>query len=120
MSLPGEEIPLDDESVDTVLLTYTLCTIPGWQQAMMQMRRVLKPSGKLIFCEHGEAPDDAVRRWQNRLNPLWAPLAGGCQLNRPIDRCIESSGFRIDTLETGYLPGPRLLGFNYWGVAAPL
>ena len=120
LSLPGEEIPLDDHSVDTVLLTYTLCTISGWQQAIAQMRRVLKPGGKLIFSEHGESPDDSVRRWQHRLNPLWSRLAGGCQLNRPIDRCIESGGFRLDSLETGYLSGPRPIAFNYRGVASPV
>ena len=119
LSLPGEDIPLDDHSVDTVLLTYTLCTIRDWQQAMAQMRRVLEPGGKLIFCEHGEAPNESVRRWQHRLNPLWSRIAGGCQLNRPIDRCIKSAGFCIDRLETGYLPGPRPMTFNYRGVASP-
>jgi len=118
LQLPGEQIPLEDGSVDTVLLTYTLCTILDWRQAMSQMRRVLKPDGKLVFCEHGEAPQAAVRRWQNRLNPIWSCFAGGCQLNRPIDRCIESSGFRIDTLDTGYLHGPRVMSFNYSGVAS--
>lgn len=119
LSLPGEEIPLDDRSVDTIVLTYTLCTIAGWQQAIAQMRRVIKPGGKLIFSEHGESPDDSVRRWQHRLNPLWSRLAGGCQLSRPIDRCIESGGFRLDSLETGYLSGPRPMAFNYSGVASP-
>ena len=117
LDLPGEEIPLDDNSVDTVVVTYTLCTIPDWQQALRGMRRVLKPGGRLIFSEHGAAPDDDVQRWQKRLNPLWNQLAGGCHLNRPIDRGIEQGGFDIRTLETGYLPGPRFASFHYWGVA---
>jgi ubiquinone/menaquinone biosynthesis C-methylase UbiE len=119
LDLPGEQIPLEDDSVDTVVLTYTLCTIPDWRRAMHQMRRVLKPGGKLVFSEHGQAPEAAVRRWQNRLNPVWSCFAGGCQLNRPIDRCITSSGFSIDKLDTGYLRGPRPVSFNYWGVASP-
>lgn len=119
IDLPGEEIPLPDNDVDTVLLTYTLCSIPGWQQAMAQMRRVLKPGGQLIFCEHGESPDPAVRRWQQRINPVWNVLAGGCHLNRPIDRCIESSGFSIERLNNAYLPGPKPMTYHYWGHARP-
>ena len=84
LDLPGEEIPLDDGSVDTVLLTYTLCTIPDWRQALGQMRRVMKPGGTLIFCEHGESPDARVRKWQERVNPVWKKVSGGCHLNRPI------------------------------------
>jgi ubiquinone/menaquinone biosynthesis C-methylase UbiE len=117
LDLPGEEIPLDDNSVDTVLLTYTLCTIPDWRNALQQMRRVLKPGGKLIFCEHGLAPDERVRKWQDRVNPLWKKVAGGCHLNRPIPDYIEEGGFTIQTLDTGYLPGPKFAGFNYWGIA---
>lgn len=118
LDLPGEEIPLDDDSVDTVLLTYTLCTIPNWRNALQQMRRVLKPGGKLVFCEHGKAPDERVRKWQDRVNPLWRKVAGGCHLNRPIPDYIEDGGFSIQTLDTGYLPsGPKIAGFNYWGVA---
>jgi len=117
LDLPGEEIPLDDNSVDTVLLTYTLCTIPDWRNALQQMRRVLKPGGKLIFCEHGVAPDARVRKWQDRVNPLWKKVAGGCHLNRPIPDYIEAGGFTIQTLDTGDLPGPKFAGFNYWGIA---
>jgi ubiquinone/menaquinone biosynthesis C-methylase UbiE len=115
----GEEIPLDDTSADTVLLTYTLCTIPDWRRALAEMRRVVKPDGQLLFCEHGAAPDANVRRWQERLNPLWKRLAGGCHLNRPIDRYLQEAGFRIVRLETAYLPRtPRFAGFNYVGMAA--
>ena len=106
------------ESVDTVLVTYTLCTIPDAIAALEGMRRVLKPGGRLIFREHGKAPDQAVRRWQDRLNPLWRRGGGGCNLKRDIPAPIEAGGFRIDNLETMYLPGtPRFAGFNYRGSA---
>jgi ubiquinone/menaquinone biosynthesis C-methylase UbiE len=83
------------------------------------MRRVLKPGGKLLFCEHGEAPDESVRKWQNRINPLWKKIAGGCNLNRPIPHCLEEAGFAIENLETLYLPNtPRIAAFNYWGHAS--
>ncbi len=117
LDLPGEQIPLEDESVDTVLMTYTLCTIPETKQAMQGMARVLRPGGKLIFCEHGAAPDASVRRWQDRINPLWNKIAGGCHVNRAIPELIEEGGFRISELDTMYIPGPRPLGFNYWGTA---
>ncbi len=118
LDLPGEEVPLEDNSVDTVVLTFTLCTIPDFRTALAQMRRVLKPGGTLYFCEHGEAPDEAVRRWQARINPIWKKLAGGCNLNRPIPTSLEDAGFSIDKLETMYLPGsPKFAAFNYWGSA---
>lgn len=115
---PSEEIPLEDNSVDTVVLTYTLCTIPDWQLALQQMRRVLKPGGSLVFCEHGEAPDESVRRWQERINPLWGKIAGGCHLNRPIPRYLEEGGFKINTIDSAYIPGPKIVSFEYWGVAS--
>ncbi len=117
LDLPGEEIPLDDKSVDTVLLTYTLCTIPDWLQALQQMRRVLKPGAVLIFCEHGEAPDEPVRRWQQRLNPLWGKIGGGCHLNRPIPDYLKQGGFQIQEINSQYIPGPKFASFNYWGTA---
>ncbi len=120
LALQGESIPLEPESVDTVLVTYTLCTIPNVIAALEGMRQVLKQSGRLIFCEHGKAPDEAVRRWQDRLNPLWGRLGGGCNLNRDIPSLIETAGFRIDNLETMYLPcAPRFAGFYFWGSARP-
>lgn len=120
LDLPGEEIPLDDDSVDTVLLTYTLCTIPDHAKALEQMRRVLRPGGKLIFCEHGAAPDPGLRRWQDRINPIWKRIAGGCNLNRPIPDQIQGAGFKVESLDTMYLPNtPRVAAFNYWGTAAP-
>ncbi len=117
LDLPGEEIPLDDDAADTVLLTYTLCTVPDWQRALEQMRRVLKPGGRLIFCEHGRAPDPAVRRWQERLNPVWNALGGGCNLNRPIPTLIDRGGFNIQEIEAQYRPGPKFASFQYWGTA---
>lgn len=119
IGLPGDEIPLDDDSVDTVLVTYTLCTIPDTIPALRQMSRVLRPGGELIFCEHGAAPDASVRRWQDRLNPIWKRLGGGCNLNRPIPALIEAGGFRIRSLDTMYIPGWRPASFNYWGTAVP-
>ena len=117
IGLPGDEIPLGDASVDSVLVTYTLCTIPDTTAALRQMRRVLRPGGELIFCEHGAAPDASVRRWQDRLNPMWQRLAGGCNLNRAIPLLIEAGGFRITSLDTMYIPGWRPGTFNYWGTA---
>lgn len=118
LDLPGERISLGDEAADTVLVTYTLCTIPDVHKALGEMRRVLKPSGRMIFCEHGEAPDAGVKRWQERLTPLWKAIGGGCHLGRPIPSLIADAGFRVEGMETMYLPGtPRFAGFNYWGNA---
>ena len=112
----AESIPLPDEEFDTVLMTYSLCTIPDAQAALQEIRRVLKPGGRLVFCEHGEAPDVSVARWQQRVNPLWRKLLGGCNLNRPITRWISDAGFSISALDQMYLPGtPRIAGFNVWG-----
>jgi len=118
LDLPGEQIPLENESADTVLVTYTLCTIPDVMAALGQMRRVLKPSGRMIFCEHGEAPDESVRKWQRALTPAWKKIGGGCHVGRQIPKIIGDAGFRIEDMETMYLPGtPRFAGFNYWGSA---
>lgn len=117
IGLEAEDIPLDDASMDTVLMTYTLCTIPDAITALKNMRRVLKPGGKLIFCEHGMAPDESVQRWQNRLNPIWKRIAGGCNLNRQIPALIEQGGFKVEDMETMYIPGPKPMTFNYWGSA---
>ncbi|WP_237066960.1 class I SAM-dependent methyltransferase [Microbulbifer guangxiensis] len=118
LDLPSEQIPLENDSVDTVLLTYTLCTIADWQRALDEMRRVLKPGGLLLFSEHGAAPDAGVRRWQDRLNPFWRRAFGGCNLNRPVPRLLESGGFHLREMESGYLLSPRFAGFNYWGAAS--
>jgi ubiquinone/menaquinone biosynthesis C-methylase UbiE len=118
VGLPGEQIPLEDNSVDTVMITYSLCTIPDPVKALKGMARVLRPGGQMIFCEHGVAPDAGIRKWQNRLNPLWMKLAGGCYLNRNIPELISAGGFTIDGLEEMYLPSsPRIASYNYWGMA---
>jgi ubiquinone/menaquinone biosynthesis C-methylase UbiE len=115
----AEAIPLDDRSVDTVVTTWTLCTIPQAAAALGEMRRVLRPGGRLLFVEHGLAPDAGVRRWQDRLTPAWRRISGGCHLNRPIRSMIEGSGFRIDRVATGYMPGPKPMTFLYEGSARP-
>lgn len=117
LDLPAERIPMEDASFDTVLMTFTLCTIPDAVSALQEMRRVLKPQGRLLFCEHGKAPDASVRRWQDRLTPLWKPIAGGCHLNRDIPGLLAEGGFRVEEMEQLYLPGPRPLTYNYWGSA---
>lgn len=117
IDLPGEEIPLDTNSIDTVVVTYTLCTIPNAGQALHGVHRVLRPGGKLLFCEHGLAPDAAVQKWQNRINPTWRRFAGGCNVNRDIPYLLQSSGFRVEVDERMYIPGVRFLSYNYWGCA---
>jgi ubiquinone/menaquinone biosynthesis C-methylase UbiE len=118
LDLKAEEIPLEDRSADTVLVTYTLCTIPDVARALKGMRRVLKPGGRLIFCEHGKAPDEDVRKWQERITPVWKAIGGGCHVGRPIPELIREGGFEIEKMETMYLPStPRFAGYNYWGTA---
>ena len=113
----AEEIPLADRSVDTVVTTWTLCSIPDVAKALREARRVLKPGGSLLFVEHGHAPDASVAAWQRRIEPLWKPLAGGCHLTRRIDQLIRDAGFSIDELENEYLKGPRPLTYTYCGRA---
>ena len=118
IGLPGEEIPLDDSSFDTIVMTYSLCTIPDPQTALRGMRRVLREEGTLIFCEHGKAPDAQVQKWQDRINPYWKAIAGGCHLNRHIPELLETAGFQVDAIDSMYLPGtPRFAGYNFWGTA---
>ncbi len=117
IGLPGEEIPLDDGSADTVLVTYTLCTIADAVRALKEMRRILKPEGSLLFCEHGLAPDAEVRRWQHRVNPTWQRIAGGCNMDRDIPGLLAQGGFEVNGCEMGYIPGLRILSYNYWGRA---
>ncbi|WGD50159.1 class I SAM-dependent methyltransferase [Bradyrhizobium sp. CB1650] len=115
----AEAIPLDDGTIDSVVTTWTLCSIPHADSALGEMRRVLRPGGKLLFAEHGLAPSKSVRWWQDRLTPAWRRIGGGCHLNRPIRSMIESAGFRIDRIETGYIPGPKPMTFVYEGSARP-
>lgn len=121
LDLPSEEIPLEDNSADTVLLTYTLCTIPDWETALQQMRRVLKPGGKLLFCEHGRSPDRGVAKWQDRVTPAWKRVAGGCHLNRPIKGYLERGGFEVSFCENVYVDrAPKIAGYMYYGEASAL
>jgi len=114
----AEAIPLPDQSIDTVLITYTMCTIPDIKLSNSEIMRVLKPEGQLLFCEHGLAPDKNIAKWQRRINPIWSKIAGGCNLNRDIPKLITSSGFKILNMEEMYLPStPKFAGYNYWGVA---
>jgi len=114
----AEAIPLPDQSIDTVLITYTMCTIPDIKLSNSEIMRVLKSEGQLLFCEHGLAPDKNIAKWQRRINPIWSKIAGGCNLNRDIPNLITSSGFKISNMEEMYLPStPKFAGYNYWGVA---
>ena len=114
----AESIPLPDKSIDNVLITYTMCTIPDVAISNSEIMRILKDDGKLLFCEHGLAPDKNIAKWQKRINPLWSKIAGGCNLNKDIPNLISSSGFKILNMEEMYLPGtPKFAGYNYWGVA---
>jgi SAM-dependent methyltransferase len=117
VGLSAEKIPLPDASFDTVLVTYTLCTIPDILSALKEMRRVLAPGGQLLYCEHGRAPDVSVQRWQDRLQPLWGKVAGGCHLGRDIPALLRAAGFVLPDLQSAYLPGPRPFTFHYWGQA---
>jgi ubiquinone/menaquinone biosynthesis C-methylase UbiE len=115
----AEAIPLAQHCVDTIVTTWTMCSIPHATTALAEMRRVLRPGGKLLFVEHGQAPDERVRWWQDRLTPVWKCCSGGCHLNRPIRAMIEGAGFAIDRIETGYIPGPKMMTFMYEGSARP-
>jgi ubiquinone/menaquinone biosynthesis C-methylase UbiE len=115
----AEAIPLENNSVDTVVTTWTLCSIPDAGCALREMHRVLRPVGQLLFIEHGRAPEPNVRWWQDRLTPAWKRIGGGCHLNRAIQGLIEDAGFRFERLETGYMRGPKPLAFMYEGSARP-
>jgi ubiquinone/menaquinone biosynthesis C-methylase UbiE len=114
----AEDAPLEDGSVDTVVITFVLCTIPDWESSLAQVRRVLKPGGKVLFSEHGLAPDERVSKWQRRIEPVWKPLAGGCHLTRDTREMLEAGGFAVEQHETMYLPNtPKIAGFVAWGSA---
>ena len=114
----AEEIPLPSNSMDTILITYTLCTIQDLESSLKEIRRVMKDDAVMLFCEHGIAPDENVIKWQNRINPLWGKLFGGCNINRNIPEIIQSSGFTLNSLDQMYLPStPKIVGYNYWGKA---
>jgi ubiquinone/menaquinone biosynthesis C-methylase UbiE len=116
----AEAIPIEDRTIDTVLTTWTMCSIPAIELALQEMRRVLKPDGRLLFVEHGRAPEPSVRWWQDHLTPTWKHFSGGCHLNRPIPELIQHAGFRIEQLETGYMrSGPKPMTFMCEGRASP-
>ena len=113
----AESIPYPDNFFDTVLVTYTMCTIPNVAIANKEMWRVLKDDGRLIFCEHGLAPDKKISKWQNSIDPFWGKIAGGCHLNRDIQKLITDAGFSFETLDKMYIPStPKFAGYNYWGI----
>lgn len=115
----AENLSLGANVVDTVLVIYSLCTIPDAVTALEAARRALKPGGRLLFCEHGLSPDQGVQRWQKRIEPVWKVIGGGCHLSRDIPALIKAAGFSIDTLDTMYLPkSPKWAAYNYWGAAS--
>ncbi len=115
----AERIPLEDASIDTLVMTWTACSIPDVAAALGEMRRVLKPAGRLLFVEHGRSPQPRVAKWQDRIDPLWRHISGGCHLGRKIDSELVDAGFAINELWTGYIPGPKIMAFFYEGVATP-
>ncbi len=116
IGISAERIPVEDASFDSVVCTYTLCTIPDPLLALKEMRRALKPGGKLLFSEHGKAPQGNVEKWQTRIQPYWKLVAGGCMLDRDIPSLLKEAGFASD-VQSRYLPGPKILSFHYWGEA---
>jgi ubiquinone/menaquinone biosynthesis C-methylase UbiE len=115
----AETLPLDDRSIDSVVTTWALCSIADIHRALGEVRRVLKPGGQLLFVEHGLSPEPRVQAWQDRLTPIWRPIAGGCHLNRPIRDLIEGAGFAIRAISTGYIPGPKIMTYLIEGRAQP-
>ncbi len=117
----AEDLPFEDKSFDTVLCTFTLCSVCTPCVALAEARRVLKPTGRLLFCEHGLAPDAGIAKWQRRIEPFWKRIAGGCHLTRPVGTAITASGFKIEEADSMYVPKtPKIAAWNEWGVAAPV
>ena len=117
LALSAERIPVENDRFDTVVLTYTLCSIPDPVAALREMKRTLRPGGRLLFCEHGLAPEPSIARWQRRLTPAWRRIAGDCHMDRDVPALLDAAGFKVDDLQQGYIPGPRVLTYNYWGEA---
>ena len=115
-----DQLPLPNASIDTAVVTWTLCSIPNPSEALQQAKRVLKPTGRLIFVEHGRSSDPSVVVWQDRITPMWKQISGGCHLNRKIDDLITGAGFQIVELRTNYIPGPRPMTYTYQGFAHPV
>ena len=114
----AENLPVDNNSIDNVVITYTLCSILDTETSFEEIRRVLKPGGRLIFNEHGKAPDAVVQKWQQRIDPIWYKFSGGCSMKKDIPQLIESAGFHFKSLDSMYIPGWKPASFNYWGVAS--
>lgn len=113
----GEDIPFESNSFDTVVCTYTMCSVQDQAQVVNEMKRILKPGGKLLFLEHGRAPDADVAKWQDRIEPIWKPIAGGCHLTRPITSAVRAGGFEVEQLGQRYAPKtPKAVGWMEWGV----
>jgi SAM-dependent methyltransferase len=120
---PGsaEDLPFEDGAFDTVVCTFTLCSVHTPALALAEARRVLKPGGTFLFCEHGLAPDPAVAKWQRRIEPIWKRIAGGCHLTRPVSSAIAAAGFKLGKVESMFVPNtPRIAGWNEWGAASPV
>lgn len=113
----GEDVPQENHSIDTILTTWSLCSVADPHRVLREARRLLRPGGQFLFVEHGRSPDASVRTWQDRIDPVWTRIAGGCHLNRKIDDLVNAAGFRIDEIRTGYAPGPRFMTFMYEGRA---
>ena len=118
--LKAEELPFDNNSFDTIISTYTMCSIPGLSSAMSEINRVVKPNGKLLFSEHGKSPDMNVFKWQKRMNGIQKRIAGGCHLDVDIPNEIIKANFKLNKINSMYVPGPKFLSYHYWGVASPL
>ncbi len=114
----GEDIPFPDRAFDTAVCTYTLCTVKDPAKVLSELRRILKPGGKLLFLEHGRAPDASIAKWQRRVEPMWRPMAGGCHLTRPIGSSLRANGFEVEPIGQAYLAKtPKIMGWMEWGVA---
>ena len=119
MGISGEELPIENDSFDTLVCTWTLCSIPDAEQAVSEMRRVLKPGGTMIFVEHGKSDEPNVQKWQRRIEPVWKKIGGGCHLTRRPDELLQAGGFQVHNLETGYQQGPKIAAFMLHGTATP-
>ena len=119
MGISGEQLPIENDSFDTLVCTWTLCSIPDAEQAVSEMRRVLKPGGTMIFVEHGKSDEPNVQKWQRRIEPVWKKIGGGCHLTRRPDELLQAGGFQVHNLETGYQQGPKIAAFMLHGTATP-
>ena len=113
----AEAVPVSDQSIDTVVFTFVLCTIPDWQAALCEARRVLKPGGRVLFSEHGLSPDAGVAKWQRRVEPVWKVMIGGCHITRDVEKMFRDTGFQLENPQSMYVPGPKIASYMSWGTA---